>query len=65
MNEKETRQHVRDIATAKDAVEDYGKREYHSPIGFMNPFPRDEKIHDQKVYDAAYKEAREQEKKRH
>ena len=62
MDEKETRQYVRDQSTANEAVRDQRDNEYHSRISMLNPFPSDEKVHDDKVYNAAYAQSREQSK---
>lgn len=61
MNTQETKQHVRDTETAKEAVEDCANREYNPKVGFWEivmPPSYAEEFHDQKVYDAAYQEAK-------
>ena len=58
MNEKEARQHARDIKTVEKAVGDQSAGKYDSPVKPWNPLPSDEKAHDQTIYDAAYKEAK-------
>ena len=62
MNEEEARDHARDSRTVERAVSDAKAGNYDAPVKVLDTLLpgglSDQKLHDEKVYNAAYKEAK-------